>query len=295
MTYWNDIVSFFQQAAGVIASFRFADFLDICLVAFVIYSIVKLVRETRAIQLFKGVLLFSVVYVIITVLEMQASTYLFRSIANNAIICLIMIFSPEIRQVLESIGRRSLSSYTPFGMNKNSKQIYNENLDKTITEICRSVGSMSEKKIGALIVFERKTLLGSIIQTGTNIDALATEELIGTIFFPKTPLHDGAAVIRSNRVAAAGCILPLTKNNEISSELGTRHRAALGMSEESDAAIVVVSEETGYISYVEKGKINRDISSSQLRDLLQKCLIEKEESSNKKFSSKITNIFKKGR
>ncbi len=295
MAYLNEIVSFFQQAAGVITSFRFADFLDICLVAFVVYSVVKLVRETRAIQLLKGILLFCLVYVVISVLEMQASTYLFNTVASNAIVCLVIIFSPEIRHVLESVGRKSLTSYSPFGFNKGSKQLYNESINNMITEVCRSVGQMSEKKIGALIVFERKTLLGSIIETGTSIDAAVTEELIGTIFFPKTPLHDGAAVIRADRVAAAGCILPLTKNNELSSELGTRHRAALGMSEESDAAVVVVSEETGYISIVEKGRIKRDISSAELREVLQRLLIEKESAPSGKLSAKITNLFKKNK
>ncbi len=293
MTYFEQIVSFFQQAAGVITSFRFSDFLDICLVAFVVYSVVKLVRETRAIQLFKGILLFGLVYVVIIVLDMQASEYLFRSVATNAIVCLVIIFSPEIRHALESVGRRSFSNLSPFNYSKNTRQLQNEKINNMITEVCRSAGTMSEKKIGALMVFERQTLLGSIIETGTKVDALATEELIGTIFFPKTPLHDGAAIIRMDRVVAAGCILPLTKNNELSKELGTRHRAALGMSEESDAVVVVVSEETGYISIVEKGRIRRGISSAELRDILQNYLLSKENDDSNKLTDKIKNIFKK--
>lgn len=293
MTYLNEIISFFEQAVGVITSFRFADFLDICLVAFVVYSVVKLVRETRAIQLFKGILLFGLVYVVITVLEMQASTYLFRSVASNAIVCLVIIFSPEIRHVLESVGRKSLSSYSILDFAKSSREKQNEETNGMITEVCRSVSKMSEQKIGALIVFERKTLLGSIIETGKTLDALVTEELIGTVFFPKTPLHDGAAIIRGNKLIAAGCILPLTKNNELSSELGTRHRAALGMSEESDAVVVVVSEETGGISYVEKGKIKRNISSAELRDILQNMLLESEAENGNKLLHKIAGIFKK--
>ncbi|MBR3753824.1 MAG: diadenylate cyclase CdaA [Clostridia bacterium] len=293
MTYFEQIVSFFQQALDVITSFRFSDFLDICLVAFVVYSVVKLVRETRAIQLFKGILLFGLVYVVITVLEMQASVYLFRSVATNAIVCLVIIFSPEIRHALESVGRHSFSTLSPFNYSKNARQLQNEKINNMITEVCRAAGTMSEKKIGALIVFERQTLLGSIIETGTTVDALATEELIGTIFFPKTPLHDGAAIIRMDRVVSAGCILPLTKNNELSKELGTRHRAALGMSEESDAVVVVVSEESGYISIVEKGRIKRDISSAELRDILQNYLLTKENDESNKFIDKIKNIFKK--
>ncbi len=293
MTYLEGIVSFFQQAVGVISSFRISDFLDICLVAFVVYSVVKLVRETRAIQLFKGILLFAVVYVVITVLEMQASSYLFKSVASNAIVCLVIIFSPEIRHALESVGRRSLTSLSPFNFSKNSREMVNEKLNNMITEVCRCVSSMSEKKIGALLVFERKTLLGQVIETGTAVDAEVTEELLGTVFFPKTPLHDGAAIVRLDRLAAAGCILPLTKNNELSKELGTRHRAAIGMSEESDAIVVVVSEETGYISFVEKGKIKRDITSAELRAILQEHLIVKEQEKNNKLTGRIASIFKK--
>lgn len=293
MTYLEGIVSFFQQAVGVISSFRVSDFLDICLVAFVVYSVVKLVRETRAIQLFKGILLFAVVYIVITVLEMQASSYLFKSVASNAIVCLVIIFSPEIRHALESVGRRSLTSLSPFNFGKNSRELANEKLNNMITEVCRCVSSMSEKKIGVLLVFERKTLLGQVIETGTAVDAEVTEELLGTVFFPKTPLHDGAAIVRMDRLAAAGCILPLTKNNELSKELGTRHRAAIGMSEESDAIVVVVSEETGYISFVEKGKIKRDITSAELRAILQDHLIVKEQEKNNKLTGKIASVFRK--
>ncbi len=293
MTYLEGIVSFFQQAVGVISSFRISDFLDICLVAFVVYSVVKLVRETRAIQLFKGILLFAVVYVVITVLEMQASSYLFKSVASNAIVCLVIIFSPEIRHALESVGRRSLTSLSPFNFSKNSREMVNEKLNNMITEVCRCVSSMSEKKIGALLVFERKTLLGQVIETGTAVDAEVTEELLGTVFFPKTPLHDGAAIVRLDRLAAAGCILPLTKNNELSKELGTRHRAAIGMSEESDAIVVVVSEETGYISFVEKGKIKRDITSAELRAILQEHLIVKEQEKSNKLTGRIASVFRK--
>ena len=278
VNYRDGFISLFQQITGVISSFEINDLLDICLVAFVVYSVVKFIRETRAIQLFKGILLFGAVYAVITVLEMQASSFLFRSIASNAVVFLIIIFTPEIRHALESVGRN--------GFGKNSRQVAEDRLNAMITEVCRSVSSMSESKTGALIVFERQTLLGSVIETGTAVDAVATEELIGTIFFPKTPLHDGAAIIRSDRVAAAGCILPLTKNNELSKELGTRHRAAIGMSEESDAVVVVVSEETGYISIVNKGKIQRGITSAQLRDSLQNYLIEKDQ-------DKKSNIFDK--
>ena len=293
MSYRDQLTSLFQQVLGVIGSFRIADFLDICLVAFVVYSVVKFVRETRAIQLFKGILLFGIVYAVITVLEMQASSYLFRSVASNAVVFLIIIFTPEIRHALESVGRNGFSNISLLSLSKSSKQIMNEKLNSMITAVCRSVSSMSENKIGALIVFERQTLLGSIIETGTTVDALATEELIGTVFFPKTPLHDGAAIIRGDRVVAAGCILPLTKNNALSKELGTRHRAAIGMSEESDAVIVVVSEETGTISIVSMGTIKRELTSAQLRDTLQDYLIVHDDEKKKGILGRLASRFSK--
>ncbi|HBL40513.1 MAG TPA: TIGR00159 family protein [Ruminococcaceae bacterium] len=271
MEYLNQIKDFFIQAGGVVSSFRVSDLLDILLVAFVFYSAVKLVRETRAIQLLKGIILFVVIYFFISLFEMQASTYLFHSVASNALLFIVIIFTPEIRHALESMGRNGLAPVVSFGRREREKN--SEKINGMITQVCRSVSSMSEKKIGALIVFERNTLLGSIIETGTVVDAATTQELIGTIFFPKTPLHDGAAIIRNDRVIAAGCILPLTKNNEINKELGTRHRAAIGISEESDAVVVVVSEETGYISIIEKGVIYRDITSAELRERLQSELI----------------------
>ena len=276
MGYFDQIKDFVVQAGGVITSFRVSDLLDILLVAFVFYSAVKLVRETRAIQLFKGIILFIVAYIFISLFQMQASAYLFHTIASNALVILIIIFAPEIRHALESMGRSGLSGVVSFGKREREKNA--EQLNNMITEVCRSVSSMSEKKIGALIGFERRTLLGSIIETGTVVDAAASQELIGTIFFPKTPLHDGAAIIRNDRVLAAGCILPLTKNTGINKELGTRHRAALGISEESDAVVVVVSEETGYISIVKQGAITRDITASELREKLQSDLIENFES-----------------
>lgn len=288
------IEDFFAQLQVLLGSFRFSDFLDICLVAFVVYNVVKFVRGNRALHLFKGILLFAVAYAIINILDMQASEFIFSNIiVSNAIVFLIVIFAPEFRHALESVGRNGLSGISIFNFSKSSRERANEKINAMITEVCRSASSMSESKTGALIVFERQTLLGSIIETGTTVDAVATEELIGTIFFPKTPLHDGAAIIRADRVAAAGCILPLTHNNELSKELGTRHRAAIGMSEESDAVIVVVSEETGYISFVRKGTIRRKLTSSELRENLQKYLIEKDDKKRNTVLDKYTLKLKK--
>lgn len=279
----------FEEFKRAVFSFdRISDLLDVLLVAFVIYSIIKLIRETRAIQLAKGVLLLAVLYVIVSLLDMQASEYIMSFVFGNLLLILIVIFSPEIRHALESMGRSSVSNINIFNFRNRSDDLLEENVRNAINCVCRACADMSDKKIGALIVFEKDTMLGEIIKTGTAVDAVVTTELIGNIFFPKAPMHDGAAIIKDGRVAAAGCILPLTDNNELSSELGTRHRAAIGLSESSDAVVAVVSEETGAISVAEKGVLKRGISDGDLREILMKNFVK----DYKKTEKKIKRIFR---
>jgi diadenylate cyclase len=181
---------------------------------------------------------------------------------------LVIVFTPEIRNALESVGRTSvfnLGNFLQIGRDDLKRQ---EQMNITINAVCKEVSELSDSKTGALIVFEKDTNLGEIIKTGTIIDAKVTPELLGNIFYPKAPLHDGAVIIRNSRVAAAGCILPLTFNSNIGRELGTRHRAAIGMSEESDAIIVIVSEESGSISFAYKGRLKHGISEGELREIL---------------------------
>ncbi len=256
---------------NAILSFNgFSDVLDILLVAFVIYAIINLIRDTKAIQLAKGFILIVILYAVVSVLKMEVSTYIFTLFFSNLLVVLVVIFSPEIRRALESVGKSSVSNFSFLSIKGGSDYKTVENINKMINSVCKACAEMSDEKIGALIVFEKETLLGDIINTGTPIDAGISTEIIGNIFFPKAPLHDGAMVIKDARICAAGCILPLTKNNEISSSLGTRHRAAIGMSEQSDALVVVVSEETGAISVAEKGTLKRDISDGDLREILNK-------------------------
>ncbi len=279
----------FEEFKRAVFSFdRISDLLDVLLVAFVIYSIIKLIRETRAIQLAKGVLLLAVLYVIVSLLDMQASEYIMSFVFGNLLLILIVIFSPEIRHALESMGRSSVSNINIFNFRNRSDDLLEENVRNAVNCVCRACADMSDKKIGALIVFEKDTMLGEIIKTGTAVDAVVTTELIGNIFFPKAPMHDGAAIIKDGRVAAAGCILPLTDNNELSSELGTRHRAAIGLSESSDAVVAVVSEETGAISVAEKGVLKRGISDGDLREILMKNFVK----DYKKTDKKIKRIFR---
>lgn len=276
-----------DEIGKAILSFNsISDVLDVLLVAFVIYSAIKLIRETRAIQLAKGFVLLMVIYAAVYFLHMQVSTYMFSMVFSNLLLVLVIVFSPEIRHALESVGRSSVSNFNFFGL-KNGEDIRRqEERVKMVNAVTKACADMSDKKIGALMVFEKESILGEIIHTGTPIDAEISAELIGNIFYPKAPLHDGAAVIRDARVAAAGCILPLTQDNTVSSELGTRHRAAIGLSEQTDALVVVVSEETGAISVAQKGVLRRNLSSGDLRELLLQTFTvseDKDENKWKKF------------
>lgn len=274
----------FSEIGKAILSFNsISDVLDVLLVAFVIYSAIKLIRETRAIQLAKGFVLLLAVYALVYVLNMQVSTYMFSVIFSNILLVLVVIFSPEIRHALESVGRSSVSNFNFLGL-KNSEELRRQEVyQDMIRAVTKACTDMSDKRIGALMVFEKDTILGEIINTGTPVDAVISPEMIGNIFYPKAPLHDGAAVIRNARICAAGCILPLTKNTDVSSELGTRHRAAIGMSEQSDALIVVVSEETGAISVAYKGELNRNLSSGDLREILTESFIKPDNSDDNRF------------
>lgn len=270
---WDKLVALFSSYNII------TDTLDIALVAFLIFSAIKMLRETRGIQIVKGLVLVGIVYFIINILKMQASTYLFKTILGDFILVLIILFSPEIRHALETMGRSRLGFLNFFGAQQGDA-LY-ERKKKAILEICKSCNSMSEKKIGALIVFERETMLGDVVKTGTLIEAKVTKELIGSLFYPNSPLHDGCVVIRDGKVLCAGCILPLTSNDRLSNELGTRHRASLGITENSDAVCVVVSEETGQISIAHEGNLERDVSDGVLLERLMSYLLPKMENKPK--------------
>lgn len=270
MSLFDNISDFFSKLPSL--NFGVADFLDICLVAFIIYHGIKLIRETRAMQLVKGLLLLGAAYLIIYQLEMQSSTYIFRLVFQNIFIVLIILFQQEIRQVVERVGKSKFSALS--ALLKGGADEKNSVVTEAVIEVAKAVQRMSDKKIGSLVVFEKETLLGDVIKTGTTVDAKVTHELVGNIFFPNSPLHDGASIIRDGRLLCSGCVLPLTKNENISSELGTRHRAAIGISEVSDAIVVVTSEETGVISYAVKGKLTRNVTEAELREVLLNALIE---------------------
>lgn len=287
----NSLNDFFNQILSVFSTFRFTDFLDIAMVTVIIYICVRIIRETRAMQLVKGIIFIAAIYLIVNLLNMEASSIIFKQIFGNIILIVAILFAPEIRNILEQIGKGTAR--------KNFKTIIHPGVAVEISEIqegieatIKACSNMSDSKTGALIVFENDTLLGNIIDSGTLINAKPSRALIENIFYPKTPLHDGALVIRNGRVYAAGCILPLTKK-DLNSKYGTRHRAAVGLSEESDAIVVVVSEETGAISYAKNGVLYHDISDGELRDVLMNTFIPSGSSSDDKIISKLVRRIKK--
>lgn len=260
------ITDFFNKILSVFSTFSITDFFDIVVVAVIIYICIRIIRETRAMQLAKGLIYLAVVYFIVNLLGMEASSYIFGLIFSNILIILVVLFTPELRHMLEQVGHgataKSIKSIIHPGVAVELAQI-----NDCIRAVCKACSDMSDNKIGALICFENNTMLGDVIDTGTELQAKASHELIENIFFPKSPLHDGATIIRDGEIYAAGCILPLTKKT-VSTALGTRHRAGIGLSEQSDAVVVIVSEETGAISVARGGVLERGISVGDLRDIL---------------------------
>lgn len=266
------VIGFFKNLIGIFTTMKFPmDYIDIILVAIIVYFVIKFARDTRTGHLIRGVLLILALYQIAIFMNLSALTYILKNTIQLSFIAIIIVFQPELRSGLERIGRVRFSSIRNFqSMNKDD---YNAMTESMISAVCESCRIMSERRIGALIVFEISAKLGDILDTGINIDAAVTPQTVITIFFPNTPLHDGAVIVRDNRIESAGCLLPLSKNLEISKELGTRHRAAVGVTESSDALAVVVSEETGRISYALDGKIHINITERQLRELLEDKLL----------------------
>lgn len=270
MSIFEDFSEFFSKIPSLNPGI--SDILDVCFVAFILYNGIKLIRETRAFQLVKGLILLGVLYFIINMLKMEASSYIFEFVFKNIFIILVILFQQEIRQIIEKVGTSRFTSISL--LLKGSSDEKNKIMNEAVIEISKAVQRMSDSKTGSLIVMEKELLLGDVIKTGTPVDAQITHELIGNLFFPNSPLHDGAAVVRNGRLLCAGCVLPLTKSDKISSDLGTRHRAALGMSEQSDAFVIVTSEETGTISAAVGGELIRDLTEAELREKLIDYLID---------------------
>ena len=238
--------------------------LDIAILTVLIYNLLKLVSHTRASSLFKGIIFILVLAFISNVLEINALNWLLEQIISMGVVVLVIVFQPELRRILEQLGRSKIARKL-FGSPHVQRNIQ---MEQHVSEIVKALNDMSRKKIGALIVIERSTKLGDIVESGTVVDAEISSQLIENIFEPNTPLHDGAMIIRDERIMAAACILQLSDDYSISRELGTRHRAAIGITETTDAVSLIVSEETGIISMAREGKLTRYLDTKSLNILL---------------------------
>lgn len=267
-------------------SITVSDIIDIAVISFLIYQVVKLVRETSSARIIRGVIVLIVAMWISNILQLTMVNYLFQTVLTWGILVIAIVFQPELRRVLERVGKSKLSSI----MLRNDIVPIEE---KAVLEIVHACSEMSWSRTGALIIFERQESLEDVIRTGTVVDAAVRDELVRNIFYEGAPLHDGAMIVRGGRVYAAGCVLPLSPNPNLAKELGTRHRAAVGMSESSDSVLVVVSEETGAISVAIGGMLKRHLSPEVLRKVLEAELIT-ENKPDKKGISALRNIWKGG-
>jgi len=257
----------------VIATGGITDILDILVVAYLLYHAIRLVRETRAMQLVKGIAVVLILYLVAVYLEMLTLTVIIRNIVQWGILAVAILFQPELRRALEQVGRSKFYSLGRLGGRETQDMI---------KVVGQSADILSRSKTGALIAIEREIKLGDFIPSGTVIDSELSMPLICNIFYPNTPLHDGAMILRDGRAYAAGCFLPLSVSDEIGRELGTRHRAAIGLSEVSDAIVIVVSEESGKISVAMNGNLEQGCSRQRLTALLEENLVEQKPEKGKK-------------
>ena len=258
-----------------ILTLRVTDFLDIAIMAFVLYELFVLLQSTKAANLLKGLLVFLAALAVSYVLKLNGINFILSRMVNVGVLALIIIFQPEIRRILEQMGSRRFIAFLTHTETAGST------MEQTIGQTVLACTEMSKAHTGALIVFEREILLNDMIRSGTVLDAAVSGELLKNIFFVKAPMHDGAVIVRNGRVTAAGCMLPLSKNVNLSRELGMRHRAGIGMSENSDAVVVIVSEETGSISVAIGGMLRRHLKPETLENLLRNELLLQEESEDK--------------
>ena len=270
---------------NIVSSVGITDVLDIAIIAFLIYKLLGFIRETRAEQLAKGLLLLVVATVLSKWFHLYTLHWLLSGILSAGLIAIVVIFQPELRRALEYLGRSRITNV--FG------EVDKEEAKRIVGQFVEAVESMSASRTGALMVIEREISLNDIVETGTVIDAQITAQMIGTIFYEGTPLHDGAVIVRGDKLYAAGCVLPLTQNKELNKELGTRHRAGIGITENSDALVIIVSEETGVISIAQNGKLTRFLDGKKIEKKLLNLYFEGE--TEQKLSDKIKALLKGGK
>ena len=281
MTFVDAVMDYIARMGQTILElarlFTLKDALDVAIVTMLLYGLVKLVRDTRASQLVKGIILLVALFLIAYYGELMMLYSILKSFLQSGLIIVVILFQPEIRKALEQVGRSKTIQTLTSAVGR-GKDAENAETRQAIAGVVEAAGILQQLRMGALIVFERQARLGEIVATGTLVDAGPSGQLIANVFFNKAPLHDGGMVIRNGRICAAGCILPLTASDSVSAELGTRHRAAIGMSEDYDAVVVVISEETGQISIAIGGRLTRNYNRLTLAETLEKELVGEQES-----------------
>ncbi len=272
-----------ERSVNYMMTIGIADIIDIVIVAYLLYKAIWFVRKTNSYNLAKGLAVLLIVLWISYIFNLKMINYLLRKAVELGLIAILILFQPELRRVLERMGSNFSSG----------RQAASNEMDTAIAHTVLACSDMSDSRTGALIIFERNVKLNDIMSTGTIIDSNTTAELLKNLFFNKAPLHDGAVVIRDGRIAAAGCVLPLTQNKNLSKDLGMRHRAGIGLSEQSDAVVVIVSEETGAVSVAMEGMLKRHLSPATLDKILRSELIREDDSQSKRgLFAFIKNFFK---
>ncbi len=265
MAILNDFIKNFNFYFKHLPKIGIKDIIEIILISFVIYQLIKWIRRTRAWTLFKGIIVLLIISAFAILFQLNTIVWIFARTINVGIIALIIVFQPELRNALEQLGRRNFFGSFIFTEENKENQKFSQ---KTIDEVLKAVEEMAEKRTGALIVMEQSVPLGEYERTGIPIDAAVSNHLLMNIFEHNTPLHDGAVIIRENRIAAATCYLPLSENMSLSKELGTRHRAAVGITEVSDSIVIIISEENGKVSLAMSGNLIRNVDREYLKNKL---------------------------
>ena len=279
------VLAFLEKIGNYLLLVRFTDILDVIIIAFLVYKLLDLVKSTRAENILKGVVIFLLALWLSEIFHLYGIAYILGNMVQVGILALIILFQPEIRQILEKLGSRNIRLLRAFTPAQQQTE-----LEKAIDQTVIACSEMSKTKTGVLIVFERHILLDDMVRSGTTLDAAVSSELLKNIFFVKAPMHDGAVIIRHGRILGAGCMLPLSKNVNLSRDLGMRHRAGIGMSENSDAVVVIVSEETGSISVAVGGMLKRHLMPETLSKLLRNELMPQPEEPEDKPRRSLTEV-----
>ena len=284
----DKVLTLMEEIGRYLSLLKITDLVDVAIIVFLVYKLLSLVKSTRAENILKGVGIFLLALWLSTALELRAVSYILSHVVEWGILALIILFQPEIRQILERLGSKNIRLMRVFRPEKEITE-----LEKAIDQTVVACSELSRTKTGVLMVFERNINLDDIVRTGTELDCTVVSELLKNIFFVKAPMHDGAVIVRHGRIIGGGCMLPLSRNVNLSRDLGMRHRAGIGMSENSDAVVVIVSEETGSISVAIGGMLKRHLMPETLSQLLRNELMPPEEEPDKPQRLPILSFLKK--